>query len=126
MNLPTKLPAELTQQQKAWALGIGTASLMAFALLADMWALVLAALSLSVGISLGVMGGAELGRRRKALELDTAWGHYTAAADLVDRLHADNAELNRRAVSVEADLTRCVAENAKLRAQLAEQAGNAA
>ncbi|WP_440100069.1 hypothetical protein [Streptosporangium sp. H16] len=99
---------------------------MVLALLADMWALVLAALSLLVGISLGVMGGAELGRRRRAFELDTAWGHYTAAAGLVDRLNDDNAELNRRAVSAEADLTKCVAENAKLRAQLAEYAGNAA
>jgi len=121
-----KLPTELTQQQKAWALGIGTASLMVLALLVDMWALVLAALSLSVGISLGVMGGAELGRRRKALELDTAWGHYTAAADLVDRLHADNAELHRRAVSAETDLTKCVVERVKLRVQLDEQAGSAA
>ncbi|MER6171318.1 hypothetical protein [Streptosporangium sp. NPDC001681] len=99
---------------------------MALALFAGMWALVLAAMSLSVGVSLGVMAGAELGRRRGHVRAATAEAHYAAAAELVDQLHTDNAQLVGRAESAERDLLTATAEKTKLRAQLAQYAGNAA
>ncbi|MEU7891735.1 hypothetical protein AB0B45_02595 [Nonomuraea sp. NPDC049152] len=115
-----QLAAKAEPYKKALVFGACLAFFGGLVILGGVWALVVAAISLVVGLMLGLVGGAEMMRRDTAAEMTALRAQYEAASELAYKLNEERTTQAKRAESAERDLMMTVAEKTSLRAQLDE------
>ncbi|MFG3438373.1 hypothetical protein ACGF0J_14110 [Nonomuraea sp. NPDC047897] len=113
-----QLAAKVEPYQKGLAVGAGVAFFGGLVIVGGVWALVIAAVCIAIGIMLGLVVGIEVMRRDTADEMAALRARYEAASELAYKLNEERAIEAERAESAERDLMTTVTEKTSLRAQL--------
>ncbi|MEU7911369.1 hypothetical protein [Microbispora bryophytorum] len=122
-----KLDQVLTNAEpykKGLAIGISVAFFGGLIIFGGVWALVIAALCIAVGVMLGLVCGFAIADRENAGKNAALQAQYDAASSLAYKLLAERNEHAQRAETAERALLDTATEKTALRAQLDELQAN--